>query len=183
VHPQGQKFACVYGASYSMVLHTQLYYAPHTATWTLFLFFMHYALHTPLRTAFFWVVMRRVVVRNYHYLLCYNPEERSSQLLLSRSLKSFMLLCYILYILCYWNIVWQAYLCQTSSSFGLLPHFPGVPINPGWFVAMIYSVIPVWTTKHSFFLPVPDADHTLNMHIFTRWQNIFFFQTSVPSLL
>jgi len=46
---------------------------------TLFLFFMHYAWHTPLRTAFFWVVMQWVVVRNYHYLLCYNPEERSSQ--------------------------------------------------------------------------------------------------------
>jgi hypothetical protein len=78
VHLQGHKFACVCGASYSMVLHTQLYYAPHTASWTLFLFFMHYALHTPLRTAFFWVVMQRVVVRNYHYLLCYNPEEQFS---------------------------------------------------------------------------------------------------------
>jgi hypothetical protein len=86
-----------------MVLHIQLYYAPHTATWTFFLFFMHHALHTPLRTAFFWVVMQRVVVRNYHYLLCYNLEECISQLLLSRNLKSFMLFCYILYILCYWN--------------------------------------------------------------------------------
>jgi len=106
MHLQGQKFACVCGASYSMVLDTQLYYTLHTATWALFLFSVHHALHTPLRTVLSWVVMQRVVVRNYHYFLCYNPEELNSQLLLSRSLKSFILSCCILYISCCQNIDW-----------------------------------------------------------------------------
>jgi len=88
-------------------------HTPHTATWALFLFSVHHALHTTLRTVLSWVVMQRVVVRNYHYFLCYNPEELSSQLLLSRSLKSFTLPCFILYISCCQNIDWQVCLCQT----------------------------------------------------------------------
>ena len=66
-----------------------------------------------LRNVPFWVVMQWVVVRSYHYFLCYNPEEFNSQLLLSRSLKSFTLPCCILYILGCRNTDWQVCLCQT----------------------------------------------------------------------
>jgi len=41
-----------------------------------------------MRTALFWVITQWVVTKNYHYPLNNNPEEPSSQLLCSGSLKS-----------------------------------------------------------------------------------------------
>jgi hypothetical protein len=76
------------------------------------------------RTAFFWVIKQREVViscrlfgttwqshpqgstaqkkacRNYHYLLCNNPERRSSQLLCGESLKSRIVLLKLAHTIC-----------------------------------------------------------------------------------
>jgi len=168
-----------------MVLHTQLYYAPYTATWTLFFFSVHHASHTFLRNVLLWVVMQWVVVRSYHYLLCYNPEEFNSQLLLSRSLKSFTLPCCILYILCCWNIDWQVCLCQTWRILfiWLAATLPWCACQ-SWMICGNDSFCDTCMNYKAFiFFPVPDADHTLNVHIFSRWQNISFYQTSVASFL
>jgi hypothetical protein len=51
--------------------------------------------------ALFWVITQRMVVRNYHYLLRNNPEERRYHLLCGGSLKSRMYVNVLKFVTCH----------------------------------------------------------------------------------